>query len=73
MSSDLDHAFLAGRRAEAVEAVPDELVDATSLVGSPDRIQARIREWRAMAADNSIGSMLMSIKDVETLRVVAQA
>ena len=69
----IQDAFLDGRRAEAVAAVPDELVDATSLVGSADRIQARVREWRAAAADRSVGSMLLSVKDVETLRVVAEA
>lgn len=69
----IQDAFLGGRRAEAIAAVPDALVDATSLVGPADRIQERIREWRAVAADNSIGSMLMSIKDLDTLRVVAEA
>jgi F420-dependent oxidoreductase-like protein len=69
----IQDAFLDGRRSEAVAAVPDELVDGTSLVGPADRIQARVREWRAVAADGSVGSMLLSIKDAETLRVVAEA
>ena len=69
----IQDAFLDGRRAEAVAAVPDSLVDATSLVGPADRIQARVREWRAVAADGSIGSMLLSIKDPATLRAVAEA
>ncbi len=69
----IQDAFLDGRRAEAAALVPDELVDETSLVGSADRIKERVQAWKAAAADNSIGSMLMGIKDVETLRVVAQA
>ncbi|MFY0614245.1 MAG: LLM class F420-dependent oxidoreductase [Hyphomicrobiaceae bacterium] len=69
----IQDAFLDGRRAEAVAAVPDELVDATSLVGTPDRIKARIQEWRAAAADGSIGSMLIGVKDTATLRVIAEA
>ena len=52
--------------------MPDELVDLTSLVGPPARIKDRIQAWKAAAADNSIGSMLMGIKDIETLRVVAE-
>lgn len=69
----IQDAFLDGRRAEAVAAVPDSLVDETALVGPADRIQARIKDWRAAAADGSIGSMLLGIKDAETLRVVAEA
>ena len=69
----IQDAFLDGRRAEAVAAVPDSLVDATSLVGPADRIKGRVREWRAAAADGSVGSMLLSIKDSETLRAVAEA
>lgn len=69
----IQDAFLDGRRAEAVAAVPDELVDATSLVGPADRIQARVREWQAIAAERSVGSILMNIRDPETLRVVAEA
>ena len=37
--------YLAGRKAEAIAAVPDELVDLRSLVGLPERIRSRYREW----------------------------
>jgi F420-dependent oxidoreductase-like protein len=37
--------FLAGRRDEAVAAVPDEYVDEGALVGSPARIAERFRPW----------------------------
>ena len=69
----IQDAFLAGRRDEAAAAVPDELVDATSLVGPADRITERVQAWKATAADNSVGSLLMGIRDVATLRVVAEA
>ena len=69
----IQDAFLGGRRAEAVAAVPDQLVDETALVGSPDHIRDRVQAWKAAAADNSVGSMLLGISDVETLRVVAEA
>jgi F420-dependent oxidoreductase-like protein len=68
----IQDAFLSGRRAEATAAVPDELVDATSLIGPPERIKERLQAWKAAAADNSVGSLLMGITDVETLRVVAE-
>lgn len=37
--------FLAGRREEAIEAVPDDLCDEISLCGPPARIRQRFREW----------------------------
>jgi hypothetical protein len=38
--------FRQGRRQEAIEAVPDELADAISLVGLIERIRERIELWR---------------------------
>lgn len=69
----IQDAFLDGRRGEAVAAVPDSLVDEISLVGPAERIRERVQVWKAAAADHSIGSMLMGIKDIATLRVVAEA
>jgi len=37
--------FLAHRKAEAIEAVPDEFCDDGSLVGPPERIRERFRAW----------------------------
>ena len=37
--------FLAGRREEAIEAVPDDYLDETALVGPPDRIRERFQAW----------------------------
>ena len=37
--------FLAGRRDEATNAVPDEYVDEGALLGSPDRIAKRYQPW----------------------------
>ena len=37
--------FLAGRRAEAVEAVPDEYLDEGGLIGPPARIRERFPAW----------------------------
>lgn len=38
--------FLAGDQAGAIQAVPDELVDEISLVGSRERIRERLQDWR---------------------------
>lgn len=69
----IQDAFLAGRRDEAMRAIPDALIDETALVGPPDRIKARLKDWKAAAKGNRIGTMLLSVKDAETLRVVAEA
>ncbi len=38
--------WLAGRQPEAVEAVPDELAEAISLVGTPEQLRERLAAWR---------------------------
>ena len=37
--------YLDGKKAEAVAAVPDALVDEVALVGPKDRIKQRLAEW----------------------------
>ena len=43
--------YLAGRKDEAIAAVPDEWVDMKSLVGPPARIRQRYRAWEDSGAD----------------------
>lgn len=43
--------YLAGRKEEAIAAVPDEWVDWKSLVGPPARIRERYRPWAESGAD----------------------
>jgi alkanesulfonate monooxygenase SsuD/methylene tetrahydromethanopterin reductase-like flavin-dependent oxidoreductase (luciferase family) len=69
----IQDAFLAGRREEAVAAVPDALIDETALVGPPERIKGRLQAWKAAAKDGSIGTMLLGGADIEALRVIAEA
>lgn len=42
--------YLAGRKAEAMEAVPDEFCDDGSLIGPPARIRERYRAWEDSGA-----------------------
>jgi F420-dependent oxidoreductase-like protein len=44
--------YLAGHKAEAIAAVPDEWVDWKSLVGPPARIRQRYRAWEESGADS---------------------
>lgn len=69
----IQDAFLGGRRAEAVAAVPDALVDEIALVGPAERITERVQAWKAAAKDRSIGTMLLGGADATALRVIAEA
>jgi F420-dependent oxidoreductase-like protein len=62
--------FLAGRREEAVDAIPDELVDGTSLIGPPERIRERLELWRKSPV-NTI--LLTGVRDEPTLRALRDA
>ena len=43
--------FLAGRREEAIAAVPDEYVDQAALIGPAERIRERFRAWQELGVD----------------------
>jgi F420-dependent oxidoreductase-like protein len=59
--------FLAGRRDEAIKAVPDALADAISLLGPLGRIKERLALWR----DSPVTTLLIAgVKDEPTLREI---
>ena len=61
--------FLAGRKVEAVAAVPDEWIDVKSLVGPPARIKQRYRAWE----DSGATGLVMWASQDEAVEVIAQA
>ena len=63
-----DH-FLAGRREQAVDAVPDQLVDEIALVGSPERIRDRLAAWK----DSFVTMLLVGSRDPVAVRTLAEA
>ena len=68
----IQDAFLAGRRADAVAAVPDSLVDEVALVGPPPRIAERLGVWKEAAAKGWVDSLLLGGADAAALRLVAE-
>jgi F420-dependent oxidoreductase-like protein len=62
--------YLAGRKQEATDAVPDEWVDEKSLVGPPDRIKERFGHWRDCSLLNSV---YVRTKQDEAIEVMAEA
>ena len=60
--------YLAGRRDEAIAAVPDELVDDVALCGPRERIAERIGLWR----NAGVNTMILGVIDPATLRTMAE-
>jgi F420-dependent oxidoreductase-like protein len=61
--------YLDGKHRDAAATVPDALVDEMALVGPPERIADRLAAWRESGAT----TLLVSTRDVGTLRAVAEA
>ncbi|MFK7913281.1 MAG: LLM class F420-dependent oxidoreductase [Pseudomonadales bacterium] len=59
--------FLAGKKDEAAAAVPTELADEISLVGSVARIKDRLQAWE----DSPVTSLLVSTRNIDQLRTFA--
>ncbi len=60
--------YLAGRKDEAMAAVPDALADEISLVGPKERIRERLEAWKA----SPVGTLNCGTNRVETLRFLAE-
>ena len=60
--------FLAGRRDEAMAAVPDELCDEISLVGPKARIRDRLQAWK----ESPVTMLNVGTANPETLRFMAE-
>ncbi|HEY3462305.1 MAG TPA: LLM class F420-dependent oxidoreductase [Gaiellaceae bacterium] len=60
--------YLAGKQREAIGAVPDELVDAVSLVGPKERIAERLEAWR----ETPVTTLVLGTTQPEALRMLAE-
>ncbi len=64
----IQNLFLEGKREEATAAVPDALVDALHLVGTPDRIRERFKVWKSLP----IGTLIIGTQQIEAVRLLAE-
>jgi len=64
--------FLDGKRAEAVAAVPDELVDAVHLVGPKERIRDRLQAWKEAGKKGHVHTMQVATGQPEALELLAE-
>ncbi|MEM7080946.1 MAG: LLM class F420-dependent oxidoreductase [Pseudomonadota bacterium] len=66
-AEEIQDLFLAGQKDAAAAAVPTQLADEISLVGSVDRIRDRLQAWR----ETPVTSLLVSTRDIDQLRTFA--
>jgi F420-dependent oxidoreductase-like protein len=59
--------YVAGRKAEAVAAVPDDFIDEGALVGPRDRIRERFRAW----ADSGATGLTVATQQDEAIELMA--
>jgi F420-dependent oxidoreductase-like protein len=64
--------YLSGQKAEAEALVPNELLDAVSLVGPADRIKERLAPWKEAGKRGEVGSMLLSCQDPAVMELFAK-
>lgn len=60
--------FLAGRKREAADAVPDEYIDEACLVGPPERIRERFVAWE----DTGITGLTLSTNQSHAVELMAE-
>ncbi len=71
-AEEIQNLFLDGQRGAAAAAVPDELVDATSLVGPKEHMVEQLQAWRRAGERGDVNTMLLRGASREALRVVAE-
>lgn len=55
-ANEIQHLYLDGKKAEAGEAIPDELIDMVSLCGPPDVVRDRLTAFR----DAGVGTLMIT-------------
>jgi F420-dependent oxidoreductase-like protein len=60
--------YLAGRKGEACQAVPDEFVDEVALCGPRERVAERLAAWKSCG----VGTLICGTWDVGALRTMAE-
>jgi F420-dependent oxidoreductase-like protein len=72
-AAEIQDLFLAGKRDEAAAALPDALIDETSLVGPKERIRDRLQAWKTIAKEHKVGTLLLGGVTIDSARVAAEA
>lgn len=60
--------YLAGKKNEAIAAVPDELVDEIALCGPPERIKDQLGAWR----EAGVTTLICGANSIEAIRTIGE-
>jgi len=60
--------YLAGRKAEAIAAVPDEFIDDAALIGPEARIAERFGRWQ----DSGVTLLRLALSDISAIETIAR-
>ncbi|WP_394618430.1 LLM class F420-dependent oxidoreductase [Lentzea sp. JNUCC 0626] len=66
---DIGKLFQAGRKDEAAQVVPDELVSEISIVGTAEQVREEVRRWEKAG----VTTLLVGCRDVASIKAVAEA
>lgn len=67
-AKEIQDLYLDGKKKAATAAVPDDLVDAITLVGPKERVAERLDEWKS----STVHSLILSSPSVDDLRTMAE-
>jgi len=67
-ATDIQEHYLGARRAEAIAAVPDALVDEVALIGSREQIADKLDVWN----ESGVTTLAIVAQDIDTVRVMAE-
>ncbi len=67
--ADVTELYRAGRKDEAAQVVPDELVREISIVGSAEEVRAEVARWAAAG----VTQLLVGCRDTDSIKAVAEA
>ena len=64
--------YLDGKKGEAANAVPNELVDTVALVGPKERIREQLQRWKIAGAEKHVTSMLIITAQKAVMELLAE-
>lgn len=67
-AAEIQELYLAGRKGEAMMAVPGELIDEVALIGPKARIRERLSTWQ----NSPVTTLNLMIPNIETLQVMVE-
>jgi F420-dependent oxidoreductase-like protein len=68
-AKEIQDLYLEGKKREAAAAVPDELVDETSLAGPPERVRDALQAWK----ESGVTTLLAGTLQIDAIRALAEA